>query len=376
MAQGRTMQTISNIENNHLLKLQELFALKSNRIVIISPYLESDIPSLLSEFDFSHTGQIDLITTFKPSDKEQLTKPEKLKAFFEFFQENYPTIKIKLHVDNSLHAKVYIRVGPERPEMIITSANFTKNGLIYNNEWGYSVTNKKEVQSLLEAIFSNIEYTDITYHQIKKAASFSEQYSSSNPEWIESPQVTSDILSVIYSSEDKSNKNPKYFLKPIGTSESPVTLEEQRDFSDLHQNLHFSKKKPKGVRKGDVVITTAVGAGSILAYFKVTGGLEHVTEHEISLEGWKERWPWYMEGKNQSIKFSSEWWVHNLRRQEILDEFNQTHTEIPVTVAGGFSLGTLNMGNDKVQITEEFALFIIDKIKTVQSSINRVAGSF
>lgn len=356
------MQIISNLEKNHLQELKESFSKQSERITIVSPYLANDMSSLLSSFDFSKTEQIDLITTFKPENPEQLSKPKKLKDFFEFFQEKHPHLKVKLHVDNSLHAKIYIRISHEKSEMVITSANFTKNGLIHNNEWGYRVTDTHEIQLVIERIFNNIDFTDVTYHQIKRAVLFSEQYERNNPEWTEVPQITSDILSTVYSSEDESNSNPKYFLKPIGTSESPVRLEDQHDFSDLHQDLHFSKKKPKGVRKGDVVITTAVGAGSILAYFKVTGGLEHVTESEIEKEEWKERWPWYMEGKNQSEKFSSEWWVHNLRRQEILEEFRQTHPKVPITEAGGFSLGTLNMGNDKVQITKEFASFIINKI--------------
>ena len=117
------------------------------------------------------------------------------------------------------------------------------------------------------------------------------------------------------------------------------------------------------MRKGDILITTAVGAGSLLSYFKVTGGLQHVTEEEIRREEWKERWPWYMEGRNQSPKFGSQWWIHNIRRQDALNEFKEKYPGIAVTYAGGFSLGTLNMGNDKVRITKEFGDFLISKIE-------------
>ncbi|TOF96706.1 hypothetical protein, partial [Vibrio parahaemolyticus] len=177
------------------------------------------------------------------------------------------------------------------------------------------------------------------------------------------PTADIDILPRVYSSESDSDKEPLYFLKPIGTQEDPVLLEEQRDFSDLHQNLHFSKKKPKGVSKGDIVITAGVGSGSLLSYFKVTGSLFHVTDEEIKQEAWKERWPWYMEGQNHSCDFGGSWWEHDIKRNTVLEEFRQLYPKTPVTKSGNFNLGTLNFGNDKVQITKEFGEFLISKIE-------------
>jgi len=177
--------------------------------------------------------------------------------------------------------------------------------------------------------------------------------------------IISDILESVYSVEDVSNNDPQYFLKPVGVTESPILLEDQRDFSELHQNLHFSKRKPKGVRKGDVLITVAVTAGALLSYFKVTGGLQEVTEDEILRDSWKERWPWYMEGRNLSPKFGAQWWIHNIQRKDVFNEFLELYPGIPVTSAGGFSLGTLNYGGDKVKITKEFGDFLISKIENV-----------
>ena len=76
-----------------------------------------------------------------------------------------------------------------------------------------------------------------------------------------------------------------------------------------------------------------------------------------------ERWPWYMEGRNQSPDFSRQWWVYNLQRKDALNEFLEKYPSVPVTAAGGFNLGTLNMGNDKVRITKEFGDFLISKIE-------------
>ncbi|MBF4432196.1 hypothetical protein EA848_21960, partial [Vibrio anguillarum] len=76
------------------------------------------------------------------------------------------------------------------------------------------------------------------------------------------------------------------------------------------------------------------------------------------------RWPWYMEGQNRSCDFGGSWWEHDIKRNTALEEFRQLYPETPVTKSGNFSLGTLNFGNDKVQITKEFGDFLISKIES------------
>jgi hypothetical protein len=51
-----------------------------------------------------------------------------------------------------------------------------------------------------------------------------------------------------------------------------------------------------------------------------------------------------------------------------LNEYRGAYPDAPVTIAGGFFLGTLNMGSDKVQITKEFAEFLIAKIQDVDAA--------
>ncbi|MBN4053651.1 hypothetical protein JYT97_02080 [Haliea sp. AH-315-K21] len=254
-------------------------------------------------------------------------------------------------------------MGSNVKKMIITSGNFTINGLNNNHEWGLLTEDIDIVESAIEELFDGVGYPDITQSQIEKACAQSKHYSEINPDWGKKPEIISNILESVYSDKDAENLNPQYFLKPIGHSENPVTLESQRDFSKLHQNLHFSKKKPKGVKKGDIVITTAVGAGSLLSYFHVTGSLQHVSDAEIRNDSWTERWPWYMEGRNKSPEFGKSWWQYDLKRQDLLKDFRELYPDTCVTYAGGFTLGTINRGNDKVRITKEFGDFLIDKIK-------------
>ena len=355
---------VSNTKESYLEQLQNLFQLNASRLIIASPFLATNITELLNEFSFSNIDLIELITTFKSNDPEQLTKPIVLKEFFDFFRENYPSIKVKLHVDNLLHGKLYISSKGNNSSLVIGSANFTRNGLINNHEWGVILNDSQVINTVIEDLYGSIEYYDVTYLQIKRACLFADQYKRDNPKSIQKPDIDSDILESVYSSEDIDNTEPQYFLKPVGVSESPILLKDQQDFSDLHQNLHFSKKKPKGVRKGDILITVAVTAGSLLSYFKVTGGLQEATPDEILRDEWKERWPWYMEGKNQSPEFGGSWWKYDIQRKDALKEFLEKYPGIPVTYAGGFGLGTLNFGSDKVKITKEFGDFLISKIES------------
>lgn len=355
------MRVTSNSTGSHLEQIVRMVG--KVRLVFVSPFLAQEVEVLLREIPLEQVTAVDLVTTLRPGDPEQVTKPRILRAWFDYFREHYPHVALKIHVDNSLHGKIYIAETDAGRQMLLTSANFTNSGMTRNHEWGLVVDKDELISQVIEEVYAAIEYPEITYHQIERACLFAEQYQRMHPDWLKRPDIYSDILETIYSDDDGSNPDPQYFLKPIGTTEEPVLLEDRADYSDLHQDLHFSKRKPSGVRKGDIVITTAVGPGALLSYFKVTGGLEQVTEERLKQEPWLERWPWFMEGRNQTPRFGKDWWQHNLRRQDLLQEFLSQFPGQPVTGAGGFTLNTLQQGSDKVRITKEFGDFLIQKIR-------------
>ena len=76
----------------------------------------------------------------------------------------------------------------------------------------------------------------------------------------------------------------------------------------------------------------------------------------------EDRWPWKVKAECHSSKFSAEWWDYELRTQELIDEFLEKNPGQHITVAGGDTLGALQWGRDKLQITKEFAQFIIGKM--------------
>ena len=353
---------ISNSKNNHLKILRDELLPDSQKLLIVSPFLAANILELLKEFDFSTLTKIRLITTFKPNDSDQLVKPFQLKDFYDYFLKEYPKIDVSLHIDNNLHGKIYHAENSSSQSILISSANFTRNGLCDNHEWGLLTKDRDIIDETIEGLFKSIDYEDVTYNQIKRACLFAEQTKKNHPEWSKVPQIHENILESVYSVDNTRNDIPQFFLKPVGVTEEPVLLEDKRDFSKLHDNLHFSKKYPKNVKKGDILITVAVTAGALLSYYKVTGGVQQVTDEEVKQSPWKERWPYYVEGKNLSKNFGKEWWIHNIQRKEALKEFLDLYPSEPVTYAGGQTLGTLNFGSDKVRITEKFGNFLISKI--------------
>ncbi|MGL1919792.1 MAG: phospholipase D family protein [Hyphomicrobiales bacterium] len=350
----------SNIVENHKDSVQKILSECDDGFVIVSPFLASKMDSFLDEFDFSGVQRLDMITTFKGRDVEQLTKPFQLRNFLNYFKNNYPKMKVYIHINNKLHGKLYISAALIK-KMIVTSANFTMNGMHKNHEWGVVVEDPDIVKEALEEVLESIEYPELTLNQLNKACMFAEANIKVNPDWEQKIKITSDILKSVYSDADPQNDDPQYFLKPIGHTKKPITLDGRENFSNLHQELHFAKR-PSGVRKGDFIITTAVGAGSLLSYFRVTGGIQEVTRKQLENNLELKRWPWFVEGRNNSVKFGKAWWLHNIRRQDILEEFKNLYPGTTVTFVGGFGLGTIKMGNDKVRISQEFGKFLINRI--------------
>ena len=167
-----TNKIISNTSSTHLAFIKDLFASCSGRVVIASPFLAQSVKDLLKKFTFSNVKEMTIITTFKTDNLEQLSKPFQLKDFFEFFMENYPHVKINIHISNGLHGKIYACINEKCSSLVITSANFTNNGLLHNDEWGYLVDNESEISYIIDDLYSTIDYFEVTYNQIKERVFF------------------------------------------------------------------------------------------------------------------------------------------------------------------------------------------------------------
>lgn len=83
---------------------------------------------------------------------------------------------MKIHLNNKLHGKLYFSLGIENKSMILSSANFTINGLIKNHEWGVKISDPDIIDDILEEIFNTIEKAELTKNQLIKVCLFVEQY--------------------------------------------------------------------------------------------------------------------------------------------------------------------------------------------------------
>ena len=66
------MKILSNISGSHLNDLQELISQGADRLLIVSPFLASNMADFLDGFKFNSIKCIELVTTFKANDPEQL----------------------------------------------------------------------------------------------------------------------------------------------------------------------------------------------------------------------------------------------------------------------------------------------------------------
>ncbi len=169
-----------------------------------------------------------------------------------------------------------------------------------------------------------------------------------------------DSLYYIPKVEFKSNIN-HYWLKPEGVTGFPI--KEGTLYASNKKSLHFSDRKPKGVKINDTLIVYGVGTTKILSIFKCISFPNYASKSQISKTPWKKRWPWYVEAKNLSRIFGAKWWHYDFQINKLKDKFLAKFPNENITFAGSKSLGSLNYGNDKVKLSPKFAKFIIAEIQ-------------
>ena len=117
------------------------------------------------------------------------------------------------------------------------------------------------------------------------------------------------------------------------------------------------RSNPKNMQKGDVLLLHSVGPSSIVGYYVVTS--DEAVQEKIDDN---DRWPWKVTADCHSSKFSMCWWDYELKTQELVKEFRNLYPGSHITAAGGDTLGAIQRGSDKVEITKDFAQFVISRI--------------
>lgn len=349
------MDLISNIGGSHFDLLKNIFS-DSDRVIIVSPFLSESFD--VSPLQGATIKEIVLYTTLKSNSLESIDKILALNNFVEFCKMN--RIKYSVRIDNNLHAKIYVAYkGGVAKKAILSSANFTNKGLKINHELGIVTDGEeflpkilKEIDNLpfdnlsedaLEEIFKKLD----DYMNIKKAA--------------EIPQVDLDFSSLFNKSKHEFNREiveRKYFIKPVGNHENPFPI--TSTYSNKIEKLYFSKRYPRAVTQGSVMICYAVGDRRVIGYYKVISGVLNDLSNS--------RYPYYVEAENLNLQYSKDWALNNFYITQMAQNYLSLGIDNYLIFNGNRTLGALNFGSDKIRLNALFAEYVITEIEKHSNS--------
>lgn len=346
------MDMASLIENSistHLKEVKRLLT-KSDRAIIVSPFISSDAINLL-EKKLCRLDSLVLITTFKRSDFDQIRKIPVFRALFSICIENETDLSIR--IDNHLHGKVYIGIKKGRyVGAIITSANFTHNGLQSNHEWGYCIENTDEITLLAEQILSDAEYSieEVDITELEKTVQKLGLTDKSAR-----PQIPPNLLDIVRPKHILVGGKRTYWLKPLGTIENPISAETK--FDDGLFRMTFAKGRGS-IKTGDIIISYAVKSRRILSIYTATSDDGIIKDFED--ERYK-RWPHYIVCENRSTQFGSNWAKINLSLDSLSDSFLNSHPKSFLHHESK-TLSVFQWGLDRLRINNDFGEYIINEV--------------
>lgn len=332
-------------KNNHLSCLKQMAA-KADTMIIVSPFITDDISKLIA--GMTTIKKITLYTTLQKYD-DTAQKAVALYKFSEFCKDKGIDLLIK--IDDNLHGKVYLFYdGVKAKGFVLTSGNCTENGLVNNHEYGLHIEDAEKQKEMADIIMSINTY-DLSHVQLCEIYDAALKFIKDHPAVQQEKFKVHKLINKKPSATQ--NGTVKYYLKPVGTSQEPFIKPKVIKEVDM---LGFGKN-PKTMQKGDVLLLHSVGPSSIVGYYTV------ISDEAVFIKNDDEdRWPWKVQAECHSSQFSEKWWDYELKTQELVNEFLEQNPGKHITLAGGDTLGALQWGRDKVQITKEFAQFVIGKM--------------
>jgi len=365
--------SIELLTNNHLNKIISVLNNTKSEIKIISPFIKVEMTQRLCAIVKKKNIKCTVITRFYYDNL--------IKGISDFEAiEMMLDCGIKVYILKELHTKLYLfddNCG------ILGSANFTQGGFQFNHELSLYINNDEET------IYSMHQYFDTMVMEIGKQGDKGLIYK----EWlIEQKSIIADgkkdykkalkhnclntynktfganvqmeevknmqdsdsvqNMFAIKNNESESAKI-KYFIKPVGSADTPFV----EGKIILDSKMYFSKRFPKAIDKGSIMIAYGVGVHRILGYYRSISDEAMIDPDNVS-----ERWPHYVDSICMNKKFSEKWWEFNLYLKDIKEDFLVLYPNSPLTYVGTQSLGALNWSSDKIRLSTEFAEYIIDRI--------------
>jgi len=360
------MRIITNLDstNNHLIQIRNNF-LVNDKVIIASPFLMGNFSTFFNGLKPKSLKEIHLITTLKPKSLDQIRKVNSFQTFLDLAIIKKRNVKFRISINNLLHGKIYIFIkGNKRISAILTSANFTDSGLSTNHEWGIEITDETLIAELEKTLIDSLEVDSITKQKIKELAIITKKFLEKNPE-SEKREIDLDLTHQLKFNIRNIHLygSTKFWLKPIGVTGYPV--EPNRKFSSKNYDLHFSKIRPSGVKRNDLVICYGVGTTKILSIYRATSLPKLTSGKKIKVTDWYSRWPWYIKSSNMTPIYGGKWSSFDFKIGQLATDYLQIVDNEGILANGSNSLGGLKWGKDKLQLSPGFARYIIELIYSV-----------
>lgn len=242
------MEILTNAKkNNHHQTLCKLAA-KADTLIIVSPFITDDISKLIG--DMTTIKKITLYTTLQKYD-DTAHKAVALYKFYEFCKGKGIDLLIK--IDDNLHGKIYLFYdGIKAKGFVLTSGNFTENGLVNNHEYGVCVEDIEKQKEMADILMSINTY-DLSYMQLCEIYDEALKFINKHPIVQQEKFKVHKLINKKPSATQ--NGTMKYYLKPVGTSQEPFVKPKVIEETDM---LGFGKN-PKTMQKGDVLLLHSVG---------------------------------------------------------------------------------------------------------------------
>lgn len=339
---------ISNSEKKHGQEIKRLIS-RCSMVVIASPFISEEAVDFLANCKLDRLEKFTLITTMKPKDGDQLKKVPILIELCSLLQGK----SFSICIDNALHGKVYIgKQGNQFIGAIISSANFTGNGLSRNHEWGVYIDEQQEIENLHNQLMKDttrsLSLADLnrmkTWMDTHKIAPVHKSKTDLNILDLVSPPVN-----------PVTRDSVTYWLKPYGTIDSPIP--ETMTFGYDTFNVTFAKGV-KNIKEGDVLVLYAVGSKKILSIFVSTGVWNKLTTFNTARD---KRWPYYVVCDNLTPLFGADWSRKNLTLDFLKDDYIRLNPEKYVR-PGYKDFNILKWRLDRVKLEREFTEYVIDEV--------------
>lgn len=354
------------ISTNDHFELVRVFLRRFEQAFLVSPFLFEDFGPLFAGIDLREK-RLELVTSFSARGNDLLTKPFSMRSFGDLVQEK-TNVWPPIHVDQSLHSKVFVFYDGGRPVVgIVTSANLTHGGLQNNSETGIVLTDETTLVDIRDRVERNIDYVHITEQQIGILCGVVNSFRSSYPP---GPDIDIGLPGMLkkYCAPSAGNSNvmlgsgAKFFIKVSGVKDDPIRIIDKRSFDTPHPDLSFAKM-PTPIRVGDVLIEAAVGAKAFLTYYVSSSGGYMRSPDEQKRNAHHARWKYYMYGNNCAPAYGRSWFEDPLFYDDVIKQFKSLHPTVAVTAAGGDHIQpAINYGHSFLEITKEFGEFVTDLI--------------